>query len=484
MNVILKPIDSNRWNGELAVFLVALAAVLPSLGIGPLSDDFSWLAQAKSAGDGGFFEYLSQPAPFGYFRPLPLLFFRISWLLFGGLTWLYHLLPVSLHAASSLLVLKILRLLKYDKRTAFLSALIFSILPCHAEALFWLCSVNELFSAFFILSGIYLLLRSGRPQAVGLASLSFLLALLSRESAFCFVPLLALIKTKAPKMKWSPVAWISGLVTAVYAGLRVAWLTGLPPSFRTPHALQLDLNPIGLASRLAQYLLKMLLPAKSIMEFFDFRIYDALRDLYLNPSANRTSYWSLNALALSILAAVLWFLLMTRKKGLIFGLLFSLAALLVYLPFYNPSERFLYLPSVGIAFIVALILHMLFDKGKRTGIILTAAVISIYTSALFNRQHRWIQVSDIHRQAVTALHGQLRPQSEETIINIADAPSHMYGVPFISVFTFNDAWSYLYPGSRTVFIFDEKSGTRGIPGFAFDRRSNRFLPSSQQHNIK
>ena len=276
-------IKSFKFAPEMLLAGIALLVMFPSLGIGPVSDDFSWLQQAKQGQCQSIGQYLSQPAPFGYFRPLPMLYFKAAWRLFGPALWLYRLTALLLHALTVILIYRLARLFSFSFRVSLISSVIFALMPCHAEALLWLCSVNELFSAFFVLAGIYLFFSSPDWRGALISSVFFLLALLSRESAFCFIPLLLMFSLPRILENWRRLGLAITVPTLAYGLFRTLWLRGLPEAYLTPAPGLLDLNLLGMSSRLAQYLIKMLLPVKSLMELFSFRPYVWFREIYSSP---------------------------------------------------------------------------------------------------------------------------------------------------------------------------------------------------------
>jgi len=464
----------------LPVLLLSLAAMLPSLSIGLLSDDFSWMLLAQNNGNTGLLSYLSQPAPFGYFRPLPLLFFRLCWLAFKANLWIYRLAPLLLHIGTTLIIFRVLLLLEYSDKISFISALIFSIMPCHAEALFWLCAINELFSAFFIMAGIYILLGFKGWQSTIVSSFFFLLALFSRESAFCFVPLLALLKIKGIRVRLRKLALVTVSVSGIYILAHRLWKAGLPFSHVAPSPGHLDLNIVRIFSRLAQYLLKVLLPIKTLMEFSRFKLYHALRNIYASPDQNLLLYWILTISVVLVFIFVIWLLMKFQGRKMVFGLSFFSLALIIYLPFYYSGERFLYLPSAGIALLVSLIIKDVYSSQRMLGKIMLLLLLLIYGFSFYQRQYRWRQVAKINENVIGRLDSQTSGLPAEANIYLENVPGTLYGIPFLSYYTFNDAWKYSFKKSKKTFFFEPAPPPGKVQAvFTFSRTELNFIKNNE-----
>lgn len=446
-------IRSLKFAPELFLAGAALMVMLPSLGILPVSDDFSWLQLAKQGQSQSIWQYLSQPAPFGYFRPLPMLFFKTAWMSFGPVLWLYRITALLLHVLNVVLIYKLARQYSYSVQTSFLSSLIFALMPCHAEALFWLCSINELFSAFFILGGIYLYCSGGAWWKTLASGALFLMALLSRESAFCYIPFLLLFSLPRILDKWRRLALTITVPALFYVLFRTLWSYGLPESYIPPAPGQLDLNLLRMFTRLAQYFIKMLLPVKSLMEFFAFKPYGWFREIYGYPQLHPAAFWTTSIVSLAALFFVFYRAIKLSGHKILRPLLFSALALSVYLPFYNTGERFLYLPSIGAAVILAAWISNISAKKRKLGSVLLALILIVYGVSFGNRLYRWHQVGKLNRQAMANLEQRTEDLLPGSQVYLGNMPGLLFGIPFFSYFTFNHGWNYTFPSRKMEFYF-------------------------------
>lgn len=447
-------IKSFKFAPEMLLAGIALLVMIPSLGIGPVSDDFSWLQQAKQNQYHSIEQHLSQPAPFGYFRPLPMLYFKTAWRLFGPALWLYRLAALLLHVLAVILIYRLSRLFSFSGRVSLISSVIFALMPCHAEALLWLCSVNELFSAFFVLAGIYHFFSRPDWRGAVISSVFFLLAILSRESAFCFIPLLLMLSLPRILENWRRLVLAITIPTLVYELFRTLWLRGLPDSYLPPAPGQLDINLIRVFSRLAQYFIKMLIPVKSLMELFAFRPYVWFREIYSSPQTHPVAFWATCLGSLLVLSLFFYRGIKVSGRQIIWPFLFSALALAVYLPFYNTGERFLYLPSAGAAAGLAVWIAGLIGRKRRLGLSLLALTLMVYGVSVGNRIYRWHQAGHLTAQALARLEQRTEKLPPGSLVCLNDMPGLIYGIPFFSNYTFNHAWEYTFPGRKVEYYFD------------------------------
>ena len=130
-----------------------------------------------------------------FFRPIGNLTYWLDfkWSAFDPFRW--HLWNLAAHILTSLLVYVFARQLSLGRFVAMVSALLFSIHGSRPEVVSWVGERFDVLAAFFALVSLISLNRYlDGATCLGWYSLmigSFVLALLSKESAYC-VPLLAL----------------------------------------------------------------------------------------------------------------------------------------------------------------------------------------------------------------------------------------------------------------------------------------------------
>lgn len=125
--------------------------------------------------------------------PLTFLSYQIDYLIGGLHPFIYHLTNLLLHAGSSLLVAVCGFFLFADRRLAIIAGMLFAVHPLHSEAVAWASARKDLLSGFFFLLSVVMYLARVRKRRADSVSLTvpwyylsigaFLLALLSKVSA-------------------------------------------------------------------------------------------------------------------------------------------------------------------------------------------------------------------------------------------------------------------------------------------------------------
>lgn len=184
-----------RWPFELALVLIGLAAFAGAIGAGFTSwDDNLYVTENPHIRDlslGGVVGLFTRFEVCNY-HPLTLLSYQIEYALAGLDAALYHFDNVVLHALAGVLAFRLLRRWIGSEVPAFLGSLFFLIHPLRVESVVWVSERKDVLCAVFYLAA--LLAYPERPtRGRYLASLGlFLCALLSKAMAVS-LPLALLI---------------------------------------------------------------------------------------------------------------------------------------------------------------------------------------------------------------------------------------------------------------------------------------------------
>jgi hypothetical protein len=172
------------WTIAPIIALVSLSAYLPAFNNGFVADDYATLVWGE--------KFVANPLVL--FTVPPQNFRMMSHAAFASLKWLFgynaagfYAFNLIVHFVVCLLLWRLLLHLT-DPETAGLTALFFSIFQAPQEAVMWLSAMNETLAGLF---GVATLLLWAKDR-YGWASLTYVLAMLSKESA-SVLPLLALI---------------------------------------------------------------------------------------------------------------------------------------------------------------------------------------------------------------------------------------------------------------------------------------------------
>jgi len=326
------------------------------------------------------------------YQPLTLLSFLVNYQIGHLEPFGYHLTNLLLHLLNGLLVFWLVRLLRGRDAFAFFVALLFSIHPLRAESVAWVAERKDVLYAFFYLgalvSYVYYLQRQLKTRYLWAALVFFFLSLLSKSMAvtlpvmlFCFDyflrrrPDLHMFLEKIPFFVLSAFFAFVALYS-VYGGSHD--IVGLAAAERFHN---------GPLFTLAFYLGRIFWPA-GLSAYYP-------ADVFYATAYRLSSYlWPLVFFSVFILAV-------RRSRAVVFGCLFfvvSLLPLLQFLPMGDTkvADRFVYVASIGIFFILAEGFFRLWDKigGRVTGIrvflvVLLAAAALFCATTTYRRCRVW-----------------------------------------------------------------------------------------------
>lgn len=153
-------------------------------------DDELYITRNAQVVDPTLKQFLSTSPYSEVFRPLTFATYALNWKFSGPKPFAYHLVNIFLHAGATLLLfillIELLGSSPEARTVAFVAALLYAVHPIHTEAVDWAVGRAELLAAVFLFAGWILHLRD-KPTA---SLICFALALLSKESAVAFFPLI------------------------------------------------------------------------------------------------------------------------------------------------------------------------------------------------------------------------------------------------------------------------------------------------------
>lgn len=439
-----KPI--NNFFPYIFISLSSFIILIPSFFYGFFGDDYSWMLQAKQY-DGNLFSYIFSAAPYGYFRPVVKLFFLVWHGIFTDNALSYRVFILFLHIGCSLMVYHVFLKADYSRNVAWVGAIIFAVITCHSEALYSINSISEIFSALFILTGIFFLLSDKKYFSI----LFFTLALFSRESALCFLPI-ALIFLYRKKVK------IRSFDNAIILIIPILFYFA---TYLTSHNIfefvrygpqdVFTINPLSMGYKVIHYFVNMMVPVKTFLVVFgNGEMYETLQNAVKDPGSNIMIVGMISILGVLFFAGIFFAMkkLMKSKEYLI-PIAISLAALLIYLPMIPTAERFLYLPSIGICLLLALIWEALILRKEIFGVVFLSLIMMIYTLSYIERADYWRIPPQFTPVLVEGVHQELENDINDYVI-IKGVPPRYY----INDYTLPDMYEYYFEKRKT-FRFDE-----------------------------
>jgi Flp pilus assembly protein TadD len=292
-----------------------------------------------------------------YYRPLMNVGYLLCYQVFGARAFGFHLVNVALHVAVVCAVFLLTKRMFQNRDLALVAAALFAIHPVHSEAVAWIAASPDLELSLFYLLTFRFFLAVARPggRFSYLAQLamvgSFVLTIFSKEPAVT-LPVLAAVyehfyrpdrrQTRpTQKVRRYAVLW---LLTVAYLLYRVCVLGALSSGFSAQHLTwyQTLLSAITL---LGQYLGKLLWPV-------DLRVFCPF-----HPPSSLFDPRVVGGLIALAVGNALFLYLWRHGRLLSFGLLWLLVPLAPvlnarWMPIAAFEERYLYLPSAGLCWIL------------------------------------------------------------------------------------------------------------------------------------
>ncbi|MBN2096905.1 MAG: tetratricopeptide repeat protein [Candidatus Omnitrophica bacterium] len=360
----------------LLIITLGLLTYANSWSNGFVWDDEYLIVKNSYIRDGGkisdiFTSGLTQLHPIdqsNYYRPLQILSFKYDYLLWRFNPFGYHLSNTFVHILVAILVYLLTNLLAKNRVTALFTSLFFLVHPVQTQAITFISGRADPMAGFFLLLSLFLFIEYN-SSSCGLACylgalLSFFLALLCREIALIFpFTLLAYgfyfrnnftLSKQSGKYIRRPYLWFF-LLALGYLVLRLSILKF------TAGPILFSQDSFGV--RLLTFLKAF--PAYLGILFFPHNLHPERRILLSGSLFEPQvifSFLLLLSLALLIVA------IRKREPVICFGLawffIFLLPVSNIFFPLVNLSisDNWLYLPSIGVFLVVAVLLSKLYQE--------------------------------------------------------------------------------------------------------------------------
>jgi len=412
----------------LAVMAAIVAVYWKAVGAYFYEDDFQWLMSTFTFQPWHIFNI---GAYSHFYRPVIELYFWAATPLFDGSPALFHTANIALHAVNALLLFLFVREATTSGRHGFLAAVFFIGLPGYIEAIAWIGALAEPIGAVFGCLALWGFLRftnSGRESWRAISLGGFALALLTHESSVVFFPALVL----------------------------AGWAFAPPPATNdwrcyarryTPYVIVLVVYlAIDIPINSRSYLIgeSHYRPGFHIVR----NILDYIVTLYVGQR-NLPTYIGTAALLVVLLAR--------GSRRVKFATLWMLLALMPFAPFtWSNTSRYLYLPAMGFAMLVAELIEWVDRAAARrlrpeprhvlVGLLATAIAVRFCLFAAEGVE-RFAARTDVYRQFITEFRQQhpVLPRDSEVPIDkgVADRLHHKFLESAVQ-------WEYRDPTIRLV----------------------------------
>ncbi|HEX8190939.1 MAG TPA: tetratricopeptide repeat protein, partial [Pyrinomonadaceae bacterium] len=330
-----------------------------------------------------------------YYRPLFTVYFTAGYKLFGLWEPGWHLLNLLVHTTATVLVYRVLRRMNAGVAVAGFAALLFGVHPAHVESVSWVSGIPDPLAALFYLPALLWYVRH-RQEARGRGWLAlsiafFALSLLCKETAIVLPAVLF-----AWELAQGGGGWTARLrdaatrvaphaaVVALYLPLRYAVLG----KFGWKHPFMTDVPDWAIWMTVPQVVVRYL---QHLAAPFDLSLYYGTS--FVRGASDPK--FAVPAVILLGLAALLW--LCRRRLGarewvalvMLFAPLLPVLNLKVFHQEYVVQDRYLYLPSVGFCYLVALLLARLLERRRTAALAVGALLLASYGAATVLQNRVW-----------------------------------------------------------------------------------------------
>jgi len=345
------PIQTTRWLVWIALLsFVSYISALPNEFVG--FDDFMLVLENRPVKEARLGHILCRPIR-GTYLPVRALSYAAEYAVFGARPFWFHLTNVVLHTANSMLVLVVLRAAGTALPVAFAAASLFAVHAVHTEAVTWISGRRDVLFAFFYLIaflGYVQFRRKGCAWAYVGSAAALLLSGLSKGVAVTFLPMIVAWDwcegrvRRGQLLGYARSVLVFGVITAAMLGVHVT-MGGQSGAIKGYHGGSLASAMHAMAGVVAAYARLLCLPTHLCVNY------------YFAPSWRPAVLSVVTGLA--VLAGGFAFAWLRRRPGFWFWW-----ALLGLLPVLNlvpigtlQAERYLYLPSISFAVLLAWAIH-------------------------------------------------------------------------------------------------------------------------------
>ena len=325
-------IRSERWKAAAAPVIIAAAvAVIYARATAAyfFDDDFHWLAGAPSFSVAGFFD-LSRYNHF--YRPVIETYFFVGWTLFGCDPFPFHLASIGIHLLTTTAVFMLATTVSQSRLYGALAAVFFAVLPGFTDAVTWIAAITDQLPALWYVLTVWAHLRflkTRRPVFMASSLAFFILCLLTHESSATLLAMMGL----------AVIVFVeSGPLGVRARSLARGWVIYLPYALLLIAYLVIEwiVNTRSYVVREGHYALGWH-AVPNILKYFIW--------LYVGERA-LLDY-------ILVIAAVVAIAARGTPRGR-FTLLWIVISLLPVAFFtWDPAPRYLYLPAVGFAMLLA-----------------------------------------------------------------------------------------------------------------------------------
>ncbi len=398
----IKPKEKNvRWLHIMAIALLVFAVYSNAV-----FDDFAYDDKVLIRDNDFVKEWSNLPlllSPVDYYRlarddnyiPVTTFSFFVDYALFGLSPAGFHLTNIIVHILNSILLYIVVALAMKKRRAALLCALFFAAHPVHTESVTWVAGRTDLLSAFFFLTALLLHIRSesatDREKTyfyLG-ALTAFSVSLFAKEMSVTLLPVIVLYDACLGGERVRPWTRDRLLRYTGYLVVTILFVAGKMISFSK--GLEITNYPGGslyasilTMTRAVVFYIRMLVVPVNLSISHVFPVSISL----LEPRV-LLSVLIILALLATAVAIRRRYREVTFSIGYFFVTLLPVSHLI---PIQGGvvAERYLYIPSIGFAVLLAVLVDRLLAPGRQKyAIVIPAAILTLYAVGTVKRNADW-----------------------------------------------------------------------------------------------
>jgi len=306
----------------------------------------------------------------GHYHPLTMLSLGVDVRLFGMNPTGMHVVNIALHLIASLLVLVVLFELTGSVPAALAGALFFAIHPLRVESVAWISERKDvLMGAFYAAALVAYVAHLRRGTSIAWTYVFFVLALLSKATALSLPVVLLLIDVIAigrPRVK----AKIPMFVLSVIAGWgAVAAIHSVGSAPLTHYAFAPPERLVISGHAIVMYIQRELVPV-NLSAFY--------------PLPHDVTAMHVQSTIAVVLLAIALVIVFRRLPQVLAGLAIFVVTIAPMLPLLATgdtigADRYTYIPSIGLAYVVAFAVARLSIRAAIAAIVIGGLILGILT---------------------------------------------------------------------------------------------------------
>ena len=388
--------------------ILSLALYGNSLGGEFVYDDYyvvplTELRDPRSLIDVWFMPYHPGNPFAGTYRPFSMFTFALNFILFGEGTTSFHLVNIFINAVSKFFFFVVVYKLFGSRKLAFFSFLVYTFFPIHVENVAYIKARDDMMGALFtFLSWIFFIKATSRgvinPKLMIVSSLTFFFAPSSKELTILNPAIFLLVYWWKDQASFLNV-FKAGLyfVPPIVAFLILRFITfeGIGVGFLGFYDIFYIANPlkfVDISTRLISalqivfmYIQKILLPI-NLSATYHFAHFEPVKTLFS---------WQVIA-GLLFFSTLVLVILNGKTRGSVAGigaLIFLVPYILISQVFFAAGdvigEKWMYLPSAGIALFVGYLALKLFEFKRVLSISFLTILVICYAPVIITRNKVW-----------------------------------------------------------------------------------------------